>query len=49
MTRAKQIELEAGHLGREFDRFVCQQQTAEFAGLDAYLDTLSRKYAPDPG
>ena len=49
MTRAKQIELEAGHLAREFDRFVCQQQTAEFADLDAYLDALSRKYAPAPG
>ena len=49
MTRTKQIELEAGHLGREFDRFVCQQQTAEFAGLDAYLDALARKYAPASG
>lgn len=49
MTRARQIELEAAHLAREFDRFVCQEQTAEFAGLDAYLDALSRKYTPNAG
>lgn len=49
LARAKQIELEAAHLGREFDRFVCKQQSAEFDGIDAYLDSLSRKYAPADG
>lgn len=48
-ARAKQIELEAGHLGREFDRFVCKQQFAEFEGVDAYLESLSRKYASASG
>ena len=49
MTRARQIELEGAHLGREFDRFVCKQQCAEFAELDAYLDSLSRKYGSADG
>lgn len=46
LTRARQIEVEAAHLGREFDRFVCAQHAAEFAGLDAYLELLAKKYAP---
>jgi hypothetical protein len=46
MTRARQIEVEAAHLGREFDRFVCKQHMAEFDGLDAYLDRLAQKYIP---